>query len=158
MDYSGEWLQPFPAFFCLYDIGACLKTYNIMIRSLIFICFSLLIFSAGCKKEMIVPNRTIITTLNSGNWTQSNGGRTYTAAIDMPEIDNYFNENGGVLLYISFDNGGTYEAVPQVYNGVSYSYLTRPGQIVIEIQSSDGVGTVTPPGTVRVKIVLIESE
>jgi hypothetical protein len=127
-----------------------------MKRSLIFMCLSLVILAAGCKKEMIVPNRTIITTLNSGSWIQNNGGRTYTAAIDMPEIDNYFNDHGGVLVYISFDNG-TYEQVPQVYNGVSYSYITRTGQIVMEIQSSDGIGTVTPPGTVKVKIVLIES-
>lgn len=127
-----------------------------MKRSLFLICLSLVISLAGCKKEMIVPNRTIITTLNSGNWVQSNDGRTYTAAIDMPEIDNYFNDHGGVLVYISFENG-TYEQVPQVYNGVSYSYITRTGQIVMEIQSSDGVATVTPPGTVKVKIVLIDS-
>ncbi len=127
-----------------------------MKRSLIFMCLSLVLVAAGCKKEMVVPNRTIITTLNSGSWVQNDGGRTYTAAIDMPEIDNYFNDHGGVLVYISFDNG-TYEQVPQVYNGVSYSYITRSGQIVMEIQSSDGLGTVTPPGTVKVKIVLIDS-
>ena len=127
-----------------------------MKRSLIFICLSLIISIAGCKKEMIVPNRTIITTLNSGNWVQNSGGRTYTAAINMPEIDNYFNDHGAVLVYISFENG-TYEQVPQVYNGVSYSYITRTGQIILEIQSSSGLGTVTPPGTVKVKIVLINS-
>ena len=127
-----------------------------MKRSLIFICLSLIIFIAGCKKEMIVPNRTIITTLNSGNWVQNSGGRTYTAAINMPEIDNYFNDHSAVLVYISFENG-TYEQVPQVYNGVSYSYITRTGQIILEIQSSSGLGTVTPPGTVKVKIVLINS-
>jgi hypothetical protein len=128
-----------------------------MKRSLIFICLSLvLVFIAGCKKEMLVPNRTIVTTLNSGNWVLSNGGRNYTAAIDMPEIDDYFNDRGAVLVYISFEKG-TYEQVPQVYNGVSYSYITRRSQIVLEIQSSDGLGTVTPPGTVKVKIVLIDS-
>ena len=127
-----------------------------MKRSLIFICLSLIISIAGCKKEMIVPNRTIITTLNSVNWVQNSGGRTYTATINMPEIDNYFNDHGAVLVYISFENG-TYEQVPQVYNGVSYSYITRTGQIILEIQSSSGLGTVTPPGTVKVKIVLIKS-
>jgi hypothetical protein len=74
----------------------------------------------------------------------------------MPEIDKNFNDYGGVLVYISFDSG-IYEQIPQVYNGVSYSYLTRSGQIVLEIQSSDGIGTVTPPGSVKVKIVLIQS-
>jgi hypothetical protein len=114
------------------------------------------VLSAGCKKEQIVPNRTILTTLNSGNWIKLLGGRSYTASINMPEIDNYFNDYGGVLVYVSFESG-TYEQIPQVYNGVSYSYLTRSGQIVMEIQSSDGQAIISPPGSVKVKIVLIES-
>lgn len=117
---------------------------------------SIFLLGSGCKKEYIVPNRTIFATLNPGNWTKLNGGRSYTASINMPEIDKNFNDYGGVLVYISFDSG-IYEQIPQVYNGVSYSYLTRSGQIVLEIQSSDGIGTVTPPGSVKVKIVLIQS-
>lgn len=127
-----------------------------MKKSLLAICLLLILASAGCKKDQLVPNRTIITNLSSGNWIPVNGGRTYTASIEMPEINNYFNDYGGVLVYISFENG-TYEQIPQVYNGVSYSYITRTGQIVLEIQSADGVGTVTPPGSIKVKIILIDS-
>lgn len=128
----------------------------IMKKSLLLLAIVLLVFTIGCKKEQIVPNRTIHTTLTASNWIKLDGGRAYTASISMPEIDNYFNDNGGVLVYLSFENG-TYEQVPQVYNGVSYSYLTHTGQIVLEIQSSDGIGVISPPGSVKVKIVLIES-
>lgn len=128
----------------------------IMKKSLPLLAIVLLVFTIGCKKEQIVPNRTIHTTLTASNWIKLDGGRAYTASISMPEIDNYFNDNGGVLVYLSFENG-TYEQVPQVYNGVSYSYLTRTGQIVLEIQSFDGIGVISPPGSVKVKIVLIES-
>ena len=127
-----------------------------MKKPILLLALFLLVLSAGCKKEQIVPNRTILTTLNSGNWIKLDGGRSYTASINMPEIDNYFNDHGGVLVYVSFEPG-TYEQIPQVYNGVSYSYLTRSGQIVIEIQSSDGLAVVTPPGSMKVKIVLVES-
>jgi hypothetical protein len=127
-----------------------------MKKPILLFALFVLVLSAGCKKEQIVPNRTILTTLNSGNWIKLDGGRSYSASINMPEIDNYFNDYGGVLVYVSFETG-TYEQIPQVYNGVSYSYLTRSGQIVIEIQSSDGLAVVTPPGSVKVKIVLIES-
>lgn len=120
---------------------------------LFLIMFSL----ASCTKEYVVPNRTIITELRAADWVNvSNQGRNFYAEIDMPEIDEYVNEHHGVLLYISFGDRA-YEQVPQVYNGVSYSYYTRPGQIVLELQSSDGVATVTPPGSMTVKIVLIES-
>lgn len=127
-----------------------------MKKYILLLALFVLSMASACKKEQIVPNRTIITTLSSGNWIKLDGGRSYTASINMPEIDNYFNDYGGVLVYVSFENG-TYEQIPQVYNGVSYSYLTRSGQIVIEIQSSDGQAVISPPGSVKVKIVLIES-
>jgi len=133
-----------------------IPVFKIMKKPILLLSIILLFFGAGCKKEQIVPNRTIHTTLNASNWIKLDGGRAYTASINMPEIDNYFNDYGGVLVYVSFENG-TYEQIPQVYNGVSYSYLTRSGQIVMEIQSSDGIGTISPPGTIKVKIVLIES-
>lgn len=128
-----------------------------MMKKLIILLFLLVIaFSPACKKEFVIPNRTIISTINSGNWIKQDGGRSYIASIDMPEIDNFLNDYGAVLVYISFKNG-FYEQIPQVYKGVSYSYLTRAGQIVIEIQGSDGQAIISPPGSVKVKIVLIES-
>ena len=143
-----------PLFFRPISTGnSCIR---VMKKPILLFALFVLVLSAGCKKEQIVPNRTILTTLNSGNWIKLDGGRSYSASINMPEIDNYFNDHGGVLVYVSFETG-TYEQIPQVYNGVSYSYLTRSGQIVIEIQSSDGLAVVTPPGSVKVKIVLIES-
>lgn len=113
---------------------------------------------AGCKKqEIVIPNRTIITEISGGDWVSEDGGITFSANIDMPEIDDFFNQNGGVLVYISFD-GQTYEPVPQVYDGVSFLYITTPGEIVLQLQNYDGEGTVNPPaGTITVKIVLIDS-
>jgi hypothetical protein len=127
-----------------------------MKKTILLLVLFVLVMGSACKKEQIVPNRTILTTLNPGSWIKLNGGKSYKAAIDMPEIDNYFNDYGGVLVYVSFETG-TYEQIPQVYNGVSYSYVTRSGQIVIEIQSSDGQAIISPPGSLKVKIVLIES-
>jgi len=64
---------------------------------------------------------------------------------------------GGVLAYLSFGDQ-RYEQIPQVYNGDSYSYVTRPGQVVLEVQRFDGLGLVTHPGSMTVKIILINSE
>lgn len=76
-----------------------------MKRHFALLALFVLFMGASCKKEQIVPNRTVITTLTSGNWIKLNGGRSYTASINMPEIDNYFNDYGGILVYISFENG-----------------------------------------------------
>lgn len=77
----------------------------------------------------------------------------------MPEITNDFNERGGVLVYLSFGSR-TYEQLPEVYSGISYTFTTSPGVIEVELESSDGPNTViSPPGqTVIAKIVLLESQ
>jgi hypothetical protein len=111
----------------------------------------------SCKKEYIVPNRTIVLNVNAGSWIPLNGGRSYTSAINLPELDEYMNERGGVLVYLSFGSN-TYEQIPQVYSGEAYSFVTRPGQIVLEVQRYDGVGTVRAPGGMTVKIILIDSD
>ncbi len=116
----------------------------------------LLLFASCEKKQYVVPNRTVVTNIGAGNWISTNGGRTYTTGIDMPEIDGYFNEYGAVLVYASFGNN-VYEQIPEVYDGIAYSFTHRVGQVTIEIQSSNGTSVITPPGAVKIKVVLVES-
>jgi hypothetical protein len=125
-------------------------------KRLLLLIIPLFILASCEKNEYVTPNQTIITNLGPGNWIGSNNSRNYRAAINVPEIDSYLNENGAVLVYASF-GGQVYEQIPQVYNGVAYSFTHSPGQVTIEIQSSDGVGVVTPPGSVKIKIVLVDS-
>ncbi|MXV14919.1 hypothetical protein [Hufsiella ginkgonis] len=128
-----------------------------MKRSTLLLILPILFLISSCeKREYVTPNRTIIVNLGSGSWISSNGGKTYTAAIDMPEIDGYFNENGAVLVYASFGSN-IYEQVPEVYNGIAYSFTHRVGQVALEIQASDGKTVITPPGSVKIKVVLVES-
>jgi|GEM_PF-359347 len=142
-------------FFChIIEKTIDMKKVNLFL----LIMLPLAVLLGSCeKKEYVVPNRTVIVDLKPGNWVTSDNGKSYSAGINMYEIDNYFNERGGVLVYASFGDQ-TYEQLPQVYEGVSYRYITRPGQIIITVESSDGLEVLeTPPGSVTIKIVLIES-
>jgi hypothetical protein len=108
------------------------------------------------KKEVVIPNQTILTDINPNNWQYDNTTKTYYVAIDMPEIDENVNETDGVLVYIS-SGDQVYEALPEVYNGYSYTVLHAPGNITIEAQGADG-STVNPPNyPLHVKIVLVKS-
>ena len=141
-----------PFFFVFF-----LNNLKIMKTRLILLLLPLALLISSCEKNtVIIPNRTIITTLGPGNWIPSNGNRNYSAAINLPEIDSYFNENGAVLVYASFGSN-VYEQVPEVYDGIAYSYTHRVGQVTMEIQSSDGNTVVSPPGSMKIKIVLVES-
>jgi len=128
------------------------KVLSILCLVLVTIAFS------SCKKEYITqatPNQTILFNVSSSAWKLSTDGKSYYAVISTPEIDSYFNDYGGVLAYFSFTTG-VYEQIPEVYNGVSYSYTHNAGSIVLYAQSYDGSTPVIPQALVF-KLLLIPS-
>ncbi|TSD64150.1 hypothetical protein FFF34_016510 [Inquilinus sp. KBS0705] len=131
-----------------------------MKKILSILCVAVIALTASsCKKETIVApnnNQTILTSVASSGWTSTDGGKTFSAVIDMPEIDSYFNDNGGVLVYLSFTDG-VWEQVPEVYNGTTYSYTHNPGKLVLYAQAYDAGVAIPRPDGAQVKIVLIES-
>ena len=131
-------------------------------------CIIVLAASSCTKQEVISPtttNRTIFFTIKGGSagWqsnTDANGSVSYTSALaggQLPEIDAAFQANGAVLVYISFDNGTTYEAVPEVYGGTAYSYTHSVGNVTIYAQSPNGSSAVLPASDALIKIVLVDS-
>ena len=113
---------------------------------------------SSCKKTYITPNpnRTIIYDVPVSSWVLSTDGKSYYSVLDdLPEIDSYFNENGGVLVYFNF-NQGVYEQAPYTFNNVAYSYTHETGTIVLYAQTPNGV-TPVKPDAMKVKILLIDS-
>lgn len=104
-----------------------------------------------------VPNQTVFYDLNSSSFTTQNNGRTYSARLNFLQGDIYQNDFDGVLVYISFGNN-IYEPVPQTYDGIAYSYTVNNQGITLDIQNSDGLGTITPPGSIKAKVVFIASQ
>jgi len=120
-------------------------------------CFALL--AASCTKsnnQVVVPNETYFVTVKSGDWKTTDGGKTYSANYSVPAITGDVNANWGVLVYASFSNG-VYEAIPEVYNGIAYSYSHSVGTLSFDIQASDGSTVISPPGAFTVKLVLVPS-
>jgi hypothetical protein len=128
-----------------------------MKRYLALLILPIMLLATSCTKTTnVVPNQTVFANISSSTWTTSDGGKTYSAIVSVPQIDNYFNQHGGVLVYVTFGNN-TYEQLSETYNGIAYSYSHNVGQVEIDIQSSNGTSTITPPGSLGVKIVLVES-
>jgi ABC-type oligopeptide transport system substrate-binding subunit len=131
-----------------------------MKKLLSIICCAMVLLSvSSCTKQYVTPNpnQTILLNLAASSWTTSDNGKTWSATINAPEIDSYFNDHGGVLVYFSFTDG-VYEQIPETYQGVSYSYTHNPGAIAVYAQASDGVSTITAPDAAVVKIVLVDSK
>ncbi|MCX2575815.1 hypothetical protein [Pedobacter sandarakinus] len=119
---------------------------------------------ASCKKEVLVQNNntilTVVKDISSNSWILSNDAKTYSANISIPEIDQYHVDNEGTLVYISYNNGTSYIAVPFVYNVDAYSFEVYNGGVSIDIQSADYQATtpIKPTSTVRVKVVLVGND
>jgi hypothetical protein len=119
---------------------------------------------ASCKKDTIVqPGNAILTVvkdISTNAWVLSNDGKTFSADISVPEIDQYHIDNEGTLVYISYNSGASYIALPFVYNVDAYSYEVYKGGVSIDVQSSDYQATtpIKPTSTVRVKIVLVGND
>lgn len=123
---------------------------------------SVTILGTSCKKEItqvVQPsNQTIIFPVSSNKWALNEDQTTFSTVLDVAEIDNYFQGNGAVLVYISFDNGTTYEQIPEVYNGRAFSYAHYNGSIEIDAQAYDAASQqISNPGDCKVKVVLLES-
>lgn len=121
-------------------------------------CCVIVVAASSCTKKYITPNpnQTILINVASSSWTTTDGGITYSSVVNTPEIDSYFNDHGGVLVYFSFTTG-VYEQIPEVYQGISYSYTHNAGSLVLYAQASDGLTVITKPDNTVLKLLLIES-
>ncbi len=130
-----------------------------MKKHTLLLILPIILVIASCKKEevFVTPNRTILYTIPANAWSSNDEGFTFSTNVEIPELTNDFNERGGVFVYIN-QGGNIYEPIPQVYDGISYSYTTQPGIVEVDIQSSDAREKISPPATSTLKIVLVESE
>lgn len=136
--------------------------FSVLIGSFIF---GSLLLSSSCTKQYVSPvtvidtafNQTVYADIKSSDWTTTDTGKNYTVTINTPEIDNYFNAHGGVVVYFTFDNGVSYEQIPETYNNVSFTYTYTAGGIELYAQSGNGATAITAPNALTAKIVLVSS-
>lgn len=120
---------------------------------------------SGCKKteviETIMPNKTFIYTVSPSDWELSDNRATLQHNINLPELEQYYLEQGNVSVSASFDNEGSYDILPSTFDGLAYSVNYAVGSVLITVKDplADPNVTVEPPtGNIVFKIVLSESD
>ncbi len=122
-----------------------------------------LFFLFSCRKEITqVPQvnqaYSAVYTIAPGEWSSSDGGISYSAELEVPELDNLIYEDGAVLAYLSFSGASYYEALPQVFDGITYGAIHGKGFVSIDMSALSG-NAINPPGqAVSVKIILIDAQ
>lgn len=131
-----------------------------MKKILLFVGGAVLLSISSCTKQYVNPNpnQTILFNVPSTDWqlfTDPSGVKSYQETLAVPEISSASADNDGVLVYLAFSDG-VYEQVPEVYNGVSYSFTYNAGSIALYAQTADGTTAVLPPAATA-KVVLVPS-
>lgn len=127
----------------------------------IFSCV-LLLGLASCTKQYVSPattNQTVYANVAPSDWapyTDNGGSNSYAAPIKVGLITDNFAQIGGIIVAISYDNGQTYEQLPETYNGISYSFTYNQGNLTLYAQYSDGTA-VQPTLPIKVKVILVDS-
>lgn len=132
-----------------------------MKKLLLLLIPTFLIFSS-CKKEVTKVQQvdqaySAVYTIQPGDWVTNNNGLSYTAELNVPELDNIIYQNGAVLVYLSFSGTSYYEAIPEVFDGIVYGSIHSTGYVGIDISALSG-NLINPPSqTISAKVVLIDA-
>jgi hypothetical protein len=126
---------------------------------------------SGCTKTVVNQVNQVysaVYTVAANQWAQGTdpgvGGATfYYTTLSVPELTQQLDVNGGVLVYLSFDDPSAtnpvYEALPEVIDGVAYGAIHTTGQVTIDLRAADGSNAPGPiTGPTLVKIVLLDAQ
>jgi hypothetical protein len=131
-------------------------------KKAILLLSPVLLFLVSCKKETTKVEQvdqaySAVYTIQPGDWTTDNNGLSYTAQLNVPELDNTIYQNGAVLVYLSFSGTSYFEALPEVFDGITYGAIHSPGYVGIDISALSG-DQINPPGqTITAKVILIDA-
>lgn len=133
-----------------------------MKKIILLSALSFMIFSA-CKKEVTEVQQvsqafSAVYNLKPTDWTTDNNGLSYTASIPISELDNSIYTSGGVLVYLSFEGTNYYEALPEVFDGITYGAIHSTGYISIDISALSGNIINPPTQNISAKVILIKAE
>jgi len=126
-----------------------------------FFLIAIVMATPACKKNYyptVNQAFSAVYTITPNQWSSSDDGRRIFSSLNVPELTKDFVGNDGVIVYLSFDNGVTYEAIPEVLDGISYGTFHGLGFVTVDAHRIDG-GRISAPGAnVLAKVVLIYTE
>jgi len=119
----------------------------------------------SCKKtvtQVVDQGFSAIYTIKPGDWKVDNfetpALNKYATVLNVPEIDDVVVNNGAVMVYLSFDGGASYDALPTVEQGVSYNTIHTKGQLYIGFSTYDGqVPNQLPTTDIVAKVVILDA-
>jgi hypothetical protein len=123
------------------------------------VLLSIVLFGACTKTTVQQVNQVFsaVYSLPGSSWTSNDGGLSYSTSLNVPELDNVIQNQGGVIVYLSFDNGQDYEAIPEVFSGIAYGAVHAVGSVTLDLHAVNGSTLSPPTGTILAKVLLLDA-
>ncbi|SFB83980.1 hypothetical protein SAMN05421747_101445 [Parapedobacter composti] len=126
--------------------------------------FIVILGVSSCRKTEVIenyypnPNKSFVYERAANEWNTD--GSQIWLELNLPELDSYFMNQGGVQISMSQDDESTYDILPATFDQIAYSVNYRVGRITIYGQDplADPGVSITPPDYVFIKIVLMETD
>ena len=127
----------------------------------LLIGFLVILGVSSCTKEYydVVPNQTFIYTIQPNQWVADGGSIVYD--IDLPELTDYYVDQGVVSVYMSVDDELSYNILPATITGTAYSVNYTTGFVSIYGEDpifDPNVEIPFPDRTITVKITLTDAD
>lgn len=116
--------------------------------------------TSSCTKEYydVVPSITMVYQRTANQWGVDELDTDYVD-LNVPELRDYYVNQGIVNVAISFDDEQTYFAVPTTLDGIAYSYDYTTGSVRLYAQDPIEGGIAVPiPQHLFIKISLTEAD
>jgi hypothetical protein len=123
---------------------------------------------SGCTKNYPQVNQvySAVYTVPADQWirgTDQDGTVFYSYTATISELTQQIDLNGGVAVYLSFDDASatdpTYEALPEVIGNVAYGVVHTTGLVTVDLRRPDGSSMSDAiPVPTMLKIVLMDAQ
>ncbi|GGG92038.1 hypothetical protein GCM10007415_28440 [Parapedobacter pyrenivorans] len=119
---------------------------------------------SSCTKEYydIVPNQTFVYTIQPNQWDWDDGvSNQIYYDINLPELTDYYVDQGIVSVSISVDSEVSYNILPATIAGTSYSVNYTTGFVTIYAEDpifDPDFEVPIPDRTITVKVTLSDSD
>jgi hypothetical protein len=139
------------------------RKHAVLTRITTVVALFLTVLTLGsCKKEVTqVVDQAFSATyeIKPADWIRDTSNLNYYVAnLNVPEVDNVVVGNGGVLVYLSFDNGVSFDALPEEVLGITYNAFHSKSTVTIGYRSVDGSVPQLPGGDyVLAKVVILDA-
>lgn len=131
-------------------------------KKLTILLFLGILALGACRKEVTQVKQvnqafSAIYDIKSTDWTTADNGLSYSTSFDVPELNSAIFDHGAVIVYLSFKDN-IYEALPEVFDGISYGAIHSQGAVTVDLHAVDGSAITAPGGEIFAKIVLIDAQ